>query len=46
VKEGLAPYKRPQRILFVSELPKTATGKIQRFVLKGQASEPKGEIAK
>jgi acyl-coenzyme A synthetase/AMP-(fatty) acid ligase len=44
VKEGLAPYKRPHRIVFVSELPKTATGKIQRFVLKGQASEVKGEM--
>lgn len=44
VKEGLAPYKRPQRIVFVPELPKTATGKIQRFVLKDQASETKIEM--
>jgi benzoate-CoA ligase family protein len=39
VKEGLAPYKRPQKIVFVPELPKTATGKIQRFVLKDQGAE-------
>ncbi len=30
----LAGYKRPIRYLFVDELPKTATGKIQRYVLR------------
>ena len=35
VKEKLAPYKYPRWIEFVSELPKTATGKIQRFKLRG-----------
>ena len=34
VKEKLAPYKYPRFIEFVSELPKTATGKIQRFKLR------------
>jgi benzoate-CoA ligase len=34
VKERLAPYKYPRFIDFVSELPKTATGKIQRFRLR------------
>ncbi len=34
VKERLAPYKYPRFIQFVSELPKTATGKIQRFRLR------------
>jgi benzoate-CoA ligase len=34
-KEKLAPYKCPRWITFVKELPKTATGKIQRFVLRG-----------
>jgi benzoate-CoA ligase len=34
VKEKLAPYKYPRRIEFVAELPKTATGKIQRFKLR------------
>jgi benzoate-CoA ligase len=34
VKERLAPYKYPRHIVFVAELPKTATGKIQRFKLR------------
>jgi benzoate-CoA ligase len=39
VKERLAPYKYPRWIDFVADLPKTATGKIQRFRLRcGQAA--------
>ncbi|HJU24977.1 MAG TPA: benzoate-CoA ligase family protein [Casimicrobiaceae bacterium] len=34
VKDKLAPYKYPRYIEFVPELPKTATGKIQRFRLR------------
>ncbi|MFT3820705.1 MAG: benzoate-CoA ligase family protein [Rubrivivax sp.] len=34
VKDRLAPYKYPRSIEFVAELPKTATGKIQRFRLR------------
>jgi benzoate-CoA ligase len=34
VKEKLAPYKYPRWIDFLGELPKTATGKIQRFKLR------------
>ena len=34
VKTALAPYKYPRWIEFVNELPKTATGKIQRFKLR------------
>ena len=34
VKDKLAPYKYPRWIEFVTELPKTATGKIQRFKLR------------
>lgn len=34
VKDRLAPYKYPRWIEFVAELPKTATGKIQRFKLR------------
>jgi benzoate-CoA ligase len=34
VKDRLAPYKYPRFIEFVVELPKTATGKIQRFKLR------------
>jgi benzoate-CoA ligase len=36
VKDRLAPYKYPRWIEFVAELPKTATGKIQRFRLRAQ----------
>jgi benzoate-CoA ligase len=34
VKDRLAPYKYPRSIEFIAELPKTATGKIQRFRLR------------
>ena len=34
VKDKLAPYKYPRWLDFVAELPKTATGKIQRFKLR------------
>ena len=34
VKDRIAPYKYPRWIAFVPELPKTATGKIQRFKLR------------
>jgi acyl-coenzyme A synthetase/AMP-(fatty) acid ligase len=34
VKERIAPYKYPRWIEFRSELPMTATGKIQRFKLR------------
>ena len=37
VKQRLAPYKYPRWITFVDELPKTATGKIQRFKLRALA---------
>ena len=33
VKSEIAPYKYPRSIVFASTLPKTATGKIQRFML-------------
>jgi benzoate-CoA ligase len=39
VKDKIAPYKYPRWIEFVSELPKTATGKIQRFKLRQRESE-------
>lgn len=34
LRAGLAPYKVPRTLEFVAELPKTATGKIQRFRLR------------
>lgn len=33
-QDRLAPYKRPKWIRFIEQLPKTATGKIQRFKLR------------
>ena len=38
VKDKIAPYKYPRWIDFVPELPKTATGKIQRFKLRRKAA--------
>jgi len=37
VRERLAEYKRPRWVEFLQELPKTATGKIQRFRLRDAA---------
>jgi 2-aminobenzoate-CoA ligase len=37
VKATTAPYKYPRSIVFVGALPKTATGKIQRFKLRQEA---------
>jgi benzoate-CoA ligase len=39
VKDRLAPYKYPRWIEFVPELPKTATGKIQRFKLRQREAQ-------
>jgi benzoate-CoA ligase len=39
VKDRLAPYKYPRYLEFVSELPKTATGKIQRFKLREREAQ-------
>ena len=36
VRERLAHFKTPQTFTFLAELPKTATGKIQKFVLRGR----------
>ncbi|HEY6892636.1 MAG TPA: benzoate-CoA ligase family protein, partial [Rhodanobacteraceae bacterium] len=38
VRERLAEYKRPRWVEFLPELPKTATGKIQRFRLRALVS--------
>lgn len=38
VKSKLAPYKYPRWIEFRADLPKTATGKIQRFKLRGEGA--------
>ena len=38
VKQTIAPYKYPRQIAFCERLPKTATGKLQRFVLRQEAA--------
>ena len=37
-RERLAHFKAPHTVTFVTELPKTATGKIQKYVLRGGRS--------
>ncbi len=37
-RDNLAHFKAPQWVSFVNELPKTATGKIQKYVLRGGAA--------
>jgi 2-aminobenzoate-CoA ligase len=39
VKGAIAPYKYPRTIEYVAELPKTQTGKLQRFELRRTANE-------
>ena len=39
VKASIAPYKYPRAVEFVGELPKTQTGKLQRFELRRLAAE-------
>ena len=39
VKARLAPYKYPRYIEFMAELPKTATGKLQRYLLVKRETE-------
>ncbi|MEO5693660.1 MAG: AMP-binding protein [Usitatibacter sp.] len=41
VKKNLAPYQQPREIEFVSELPMTTTGKVQRKVLREREMEKK-----
>ncbi len=40
VKQTIAPYKYPRSVKFVAALPKTATGKLQRFALREKAKTP------
>jgi fatty-acyl-CoA synthase len=35
-RDHLAHFKAPQKIHFVPELPKTATSKVQKYVLRGK----------
>jgi benzoate-CoA ligase family protein len=38
-REGLASFKRPRAVLFLDSLPTTATGKVQRYVLRDALRE-------
>ncbi len=39
VKREIAPYKYPRSIVFVDALPRTETGKLQRFALRARAAQ-------
>jgi 2-aminobenzoate-CoA ligase len=39
VKAAIAPYKYPRAVEYVTSLPKTSTGKLQRFELRKAAAE-------
>jgi len=41
-RERLAEFKRPKKIYIVTEIPRTATGKIQRRAVAAAFAEPKG----
>lgn len=45
VKASIAPYKYPRAISFVDSLPKTPTGKLQRFALRESARAEAGQPA-
>ncbi len=45
VKKTIAPYKYPRAIVFVDSLPRTETGKVQRFKLRQQELEPAAKSA-
>ena len=47
VKNAIAPYKYPRAIEFIAQLPKTGTGKLQRFTLRqmARAGAPSGMAA-
>ena len=45
VKQKLAPHKYPRTIEFLEELPKTSTGKIQRFKLRETLKTPETSAA-
>jgi 2-aminobenzoate-CoA ligase len=42
VKAEIAPYKYPRVVSFVERLPRTESGKLQRFALRAQAEEEAG----
>ncbi len=38
-RDGLAAFKRPRKVVVVTEIPKTATGKLKRYVLRDEAEQ-------
>ena len=44
VKATIAPYKYPRAVEFIDELPRTATGKIQRFALRAREIEGRAQF--
>ncbi|GAB3663271.1 benzoate-CoA ligase family protein [Nocardioides korecus] len=45
-RDGLAHFKAPRQVVFVEDLPKTATGKLQRFKVRGMVrDDPQAEPA-
>ncbi len=38
VRDRLAHFKMPQWVTFVDDLPKTATGKVQKYILRGSST--------
>jgi acyl-coenzyme A synthetase/AMP-(fatty) acid ligase len=38
-RDGLAHFKAPRKVVFATELPKTATGKLQRFKVRDLVAE-------
>ena len=42
-RDGLAAFKRPRQVIFLDRLPKTATGKIQRFKVRQIVADLAGE---
>jgi 2-aminobenzoate-CoA ligase len=38
VKQEISPYKYPRAVVFLDALPKTQTGKLQRFALRERAA--------
>jgi 2-aminobenzoate-CoA ligase len=45
VKAAIAPYKYPRAVEYVTELPKTQTGKLQRFELRKKAADAARKMA-
>ena len=37
-RANLAHFKAPHSVTFIKELPKTATGKIQKYILRGRST--------